>query len=260
MDITGTGFSAIREFKVSSYKIDTNIALQWQLASNGDWYATDRGSDNDFYDCTITMQDRYDDIKNILIDIEANRTAGSNTLTLSNFVSDEKIFGADIVYTGSLSATILDFPNIKQRSLNVFTISITLRLLKPYTFTADATIPVLRLAQIGYEAGMQEHTITKYDTYKGEFTYLDENNDSGIFNGTYVLSDTDMAKLRRYQAIQRGANFTISDIPGVYRAFGPIGQGYTIDARLKSITNERMRDIHYWYADLELVNYKVRNA
>jgi hypothetical protein len=260
MDITGPGFTAYKQFKISSFKVSTTLALQWAQGANGDWYPTDRGSGNDYYDTTVTMQGRYDELKDILVEINNNRFNGSNELTLSNFVSDEKIFGADIIYTGTLTATITDFPQIKQKSLNFFNITMSMRLLKPYTFTDVETMPTLNLSQTGYESGVQDFTITKYDTYKNSFTYLEESNDAGIFKGNFILSSDDLARLRRYHAINRGSNFTISDIPGVFQPFGPNGQQYTIDCRIKSILNEKMRDTKYWFVDIELVNYKVKNV
>lgn len=260
MWVNGTGFTETKTFHVSSFKVDTQLALKWTQVSNGNWVVTDRGASDDYYESVVTMKGRYDEIEPILTELNNNREAGSNVITLSNFVSDEKIFGADIIYTGSLNATVIDFPNIKQKSLHFFNISMRLRLLSPITFTSDEDLPSWNLVQIGYEGGIQDHTIVKYDTYTGSFTYLEEGKDVGIYKGTFVFSDTDMAKLRRYHAVNRGAKFTISDIPGVFKPFGPTGDTFPVDCSIKEIDNEKMRDVKYWFCDVELVNYKTPNS
>jgi hypothetical protein len=257
---TKNGYAEEMHIKTSQFAVNTTLALQWVQAANGDWYATDRGSDNDYYEATVTMKGRYQELSDIMSEINTNRTTGNNVLFADRFESDEKIFGADIVYTNGLSVTIEEFPDIEQKSLNVFQIKFKLRLLKPYTFVTYVGIPDLYPAQIGYDAKVQDWTINKYDTYKGVYTYIDHNNDAGIFNGTFIFNDTDMAQLRRHHATTRGSMLSISDIPGIYNAFGPNGMVYPIEARIKSISNERMRDPNYWMCNLELINYKVRNA
>lgn len=253
-------YSEEMHIKTSSFSVNTKLALQWTQAANEDWYATDRGSGNDYYEATVSMKGHYSDVRDILTEINANRLTGSNVLKANRFESDEHIFGADIDYTGTLDVTVVDFHDIDQKSLNVFQIQFKLRLLKPFTFTGTSTLPDLYPAQIGYEGRVQDHTITKYDTYKGLFSYIEESNDAGIFKGLFIFNDTNMANLRRYHATTRGAMVSISDIPGVYSPFGPNGQSYPIEARIKSISNERMRDPNYWMCELELINYKMRNA
>ncbi len=259
MWLSATGFTKDVEFRVTQFAITTQLALQWVQAGNGDWFATDRGAANDYYESKVTMKGQYEDIKDIVTEINNNRTNGSNQIYASRFVSDEKIFGADIIYDPGVYFTVIDFPDIEQKSLAVFSITMSIRLLKSYTFTATSTLPELRLAQTGYDAKVQSHSITKYDTYKGAYSYIDEKVDSGVFKGTFIFDDTDMARIRRFQAVQRGANFTVTDIPGVYFPFGPNGQVFPIDVRLKSISNEKMRDQTYWFCDVELVNYKAKN-
>lgn len=259
MLLSATGFSKNIDFRVVSFAIDTQLAIQWVQASNGDWYPTDRGAANDYYESKVSMKGQYEDIKDVLVEINNNRVNGSNIIHASNFVSDEKIFGADIVYDSSLDFTVLEFPDIEQKSLAVFTITMSIRLLKPFIFTSTSTIPELRLAQTGYDAKIQEHTITKYDSYKGAFSYIDEKRDSGVFKGTFIFNDIDMARIRRFNAVSRGASFTVTDIPGVYFPFGPNGQVFPIDVRLKKISNEKIRDVKYWLCDVELVNFHAKN-
>ncbi len=260
MYISGTGISEFEFRTMLDYKVDTVLALKWAQASNGDWLPTDRGQSNDFYECKIGMAGYYTEIANVVTQINNNRTVGSNEISLTRFNLNEQIFGADVVYSNGLSATVLRYPTIRQKSLNLFTIDMTLRLLGTISFTAVTTLPELNFTQVGYDGNIDEHTITKYDTYNGNYTYLNNDSDVGIFKGTIILSYADMARLRRYHAVNRGGNFSLADIPGVNNPFGPTGDSYPIDVRIKNITNEKIRDQYRWTCDIELVNYKTANA
>jgi hypothetical protein len=260
MHIVGAGFTyGAQDLKVTGYTVKTVLAIQWTQTACGNWYATDRGVENDYYEATVVMAGRYSVLENLVYQINKNRTNGSNVVTLSYFSDNERIFGADLVYN-SITATVLDFPEMVQRSLYMWQIKIRFRALKPLTFQGDATMPVLALVKTGYDGNVDLPTINKYDTYKGSYSYLESNTDSGVFKGTFTLTQSAMADLRRYWATYRGAEQTITNIPGVYKPFGKLRPTWPITCKIKSIDDEQMRDLRYWTCNVQLVEYVAPNA
>jgi hypothetical protein len=260
MKIYGPGFTGSAEtVKVMSFTVNTVLALRWTQLSNGNWYPTDRGAENDYYESTVVMSGRYSVLENLVDQIERNRTNGSNVLTLTDFYDNERIFGADVSHS-SISATVLTYPEMIQRSLHMWQIKIKLRALKPLTFQGTAAMPTLTFLKTGYEGNVDKTTINKYDTYKGGYTYLEQASDVGKFKGTFVLTQSDMANLRRYHAESRGAALTITDIPGVYKPFGKTRGTFPITCKIKEISDEQMRDLRYWTCTVELVESVAQNA
>jgi len=252
MRIGGTGGSPDVTVKVIDFEPKTTLALTWAKSSSGNWYTSDRGTAADIYETTISVHGIELVMKTLMDAIEANRDAGSNTITLSYFNRvDDRIFGADLDYTGNISATILKLDPIAQKSWKGFGTKLTLRALSP-SFVGSATFPALAYMLRGYE-GDANFSVYKEDNYAGSYYYTDEDNDAGEFTASFLMKTDDMRDLRRYAATQRGTSFTINDIPGVFAPWGPRKGGYPITCKIKELEDKGMRDQNYWNVKLTLV-------
>lgn len=232
MRVSGTGIATPFWLDVlPDFKPETAIALQWKEMDSGLWRATDRGAGSDVYEAHVTLWGLESVINNFVEQIDANRAAASNEVTLDYFATGEKIFGADVDVSGSVTATIM--PGMrKQKNWKGWTVQATIRALSP-SFVGSVTLPSLDKLEFAHPFSDAENTILKSDSYDGTMSYIDRDADAGIFEGIFMFSDTDMKNLRRYIASQRGGNFTLSDIAGIDYPFGIKRQsGYPYTAKL----------------------------
>jgi hypothetical protein len=230
MYIAGTGITPFQLNILPGFKPETELALKWIQTSNGNYYATDRGASSDVYNCSISTYGKEDEINNFLNEIESNRLSDSHIFAMYGFNSGEKIFGADIDYSGYLGVTIIEISDRVQKTWKGFRLDLKLRSLSP-SFIGTASFPSLLHLDIGY-TGTARLAVNKFDSYTGSFTYADDESNTGIFEGTFFFTDTEMKNARRYIATQRGSNFTISGINGVTYPFGPTRGTFPITAKL----------------------------
>jgi hypothetical protein len=250
MRISGTGITSFQARIQPDFAIRTELAIKWFQTSSGNYAYTDRGSTVDTYEATVRLHGIQGRIEQIVQQLDANRTAGSNVVTLSEFASNEKIFGVDVVHT-NVTATLLETPKITQSRLKSFEVECTFRAIAP-TFTGSNTFPDLNYVSIGYDGNVEEYTIKKMDTYQGAYSYLDHQADTGVFEGTFQFTDAELRNLRRYMAISRGTTTTITEIAGVSYPFGILRGGYPKNVKVLELSNETPRGIGNWYATLKL--------
>ena len=205
------------------FKPLTNLALQWAQTSDGNWFATDREVTADKYDAEIRIYGIESIINNFIDFLEINRsdvlTNINNKIFLSNFNSQEHIFGADLNYSGNINATAF-IDKREQRTWKGFGLPLKLNSIAPITFTGGTgALPQLRFLNYGYE-GDAEYTINKLESYKGDFYFADHQSDAGIFNGVFTFTDEEMIQLRRFLATIRGAAFAYPVFIGVSKPFG----------------------------------------
>ncbi|RPH42662.1 MAG: hypothetical protein EHM87_16115 [Burkholderiales bacterium] len=252
MQIAGDGITTFTARILPEFRVRTKYALEWFQTSSGHWHYTDRGVTTDTYETEIKMHLLKGSVEELVYQLELNRRAGSNLLELSNFSSNEEIFGADVDYSGTINATLLGTPNVVQSRLKSYEVIMSLRAIVP-AFVGTATFPTLKYLNIGYNANVDKYTINKKDSYTGAYTCLDMASDAAIFEGTFQFSDSEMRNIRRWLAINRGSTISIASIYGVDKPWGVNrSTGYPISAKLLEISGEEMRGVSNWYARLKL--------
>jgi hypothetical protein len=240
MQISGTGITTFTAKVKQDFDVRTTLAIKWFQVSSGAWHYTDRGAAVDEYETTVEIQGLRGTIENFIAQVQANRIAGSNEISLSNFASNEHVFGEDINYAVAIAATVLNTPVMSQNMLKSFSCSIQLRAIGP-TFQTGATFPTLRYVDVGYEGKIQTYTLDKIDTYEGAYTYLDRRSDVGVFEGTIELTQTELRNLRRWVATNRGTTYSLPGIAGVVYPFGVVrGSTYPVNVKVLSLSDERM--------------------
>jgi hypothetical protein len=160
-------------------------------------------------------------INNILSQLQANRVAGSGTpnqITMTSFASSEKIFGENVNHT-SITATITAMQKRVQASWKGFILELRVRAISP-SFSGSSSFPTLNWCDVGGEQD-SDFTVRKSDSYSGVMAYSDHRADSGIFDGTFTLTNANFILLRNYIRNQRGGNFTLANTFGVAYPFGP---------------------------------------
>lgn len=197
---------------------DTKLSLTWFQLANDSWTATDRGSISDTYDCDLRIYKDESTINDFIDYIEACRVSKINELLLSEFNSEEHIFGADIDYSVPIKATIF-MDRRGQKSWKGFEQTFRFSCMSPSFVGGAGSLPSLRYLDIGYDAD-SDRTINKFDTYNRTYSYQDRATDSGLFSGVYSFTNEEMIQLRRYVATQRNANIAMPTIIGVSHPFG----------------------------------------
>lgn len=219
MLIAGTGISSFTCKTLPGFQILQRPAIKWVQVESGNWLATDRGAASDVYEARISIYGIESVIDNFINQVYAGRVNGNNQITLSSFFSDEKIFGENVNYSGTISATILEMPEKQQGSLKGFGLAdIYIRAITP-TFSGSSSWPSL----VNFEPGGEldsSYTIKKMDSYTAALTYIDHRSDIGIFSGVFTLTLADKILALNYIRNQRSGNFTLADTFGVDAPFG----------------------------------------
>lgn len=238
MYIEGTGFTKFSAKIKPDFRPETVLAIQWNQLSSGNFVATDRGSTSDVYDVDIRLYGNESDMISFVNNIELNRTAGSNVLTLSGFNNQEHIFGADIDYTGNITATA-KLEKRGQKTWKGFEQKLRLSCLSPSFVGGAGALPLLRLLNIGYEAD-SERRIIKFDSYSRVFSYCEHESDTGNFMGVFTFTDEEMIQIRRLIAVSRGTTFSIPGIYGVNYPWGWRSSAYPISVKIISFEDMGM--------------------
>lgn len=249
MLITGTGFTAFPVKIKVDYKPVTTYALSWQQLSSGNWIATDRGAAQDIYECdNVTLYGTEAKMKAFAVAIEANREAGSNVVTLSGFNSQEHIFGADLNYTGNITATI-DMNRRSQGTWKGFEQTCKVVAVSPPLLANSGSLPLLRCLDINYD-GDEDETINKLYSYNRNNFYQDHSSDYGTFTGTFTFTDSEMKQLRSYIRTQRSNTVSIPNISGVSSPFGIMSSSYPYNVKIIKFEDRGMWDNNFWSCDL----------
>ena len=251
MRVTGTDINQFDVFRFTNKPI-TTPALKWELLADGNYVAVDRGASNDIYQSELTFYGTETEINSIIDEFESNRAGGTNYFTLSQFNTvDDQIFGADIFYTSGVDATIVKWGKRVQKSFKAYIWKCTVQLVEdPYPYSGTPSLPTLKPFE-GYR-GDSTWTIKKMDTYDNTFTYIDHTKDSGIFEGTFILNQTDMKNFRRYLLSTIRANdMSISSIAGVTYPFGSKRGGYPITVKVLDFKDELL-NINFWKIKMKM--------
>ena len=220
MYISGDGISTYHARVKPEFRVDTRLAIKWIKTAAGLYKATDRGYLSDIYESTFELVAKQSEIEQFISAVDNNRIEDVFHFTMSGFESTEYIFGEDVDYTAGLDVTVLSIGAVLQKSWKVWSVEVKVRSLSP-SFTGTATLPSLKYIRYGEKKTLIS-TINKYDTYYGDYSYLDHAADVGEFTAEFILPVADAKNLRRYIAAQRGSTISISDtiLPGVSNVWG----------------------------------------
>ena len=213
-----------------NFKTDTKLAYKWVKCSDGNYNAVDRGADSDIYDAEVEIYGTESVVDNVINVLNENRTGEYNYLYMASFNSGEKIFGCNVDYTSSITAIVLSVSKKVQRTWKGFSTLVKFRASSP-TFTGVGTLPTFKNLEYGY-IGDTTTTIVKLDSYTNIYEFQDRQNDSGIFEGVFVLSNSDMEDLRNYIRVQRGNTISITSVSGVGQMFGEKRGSYPYNVKI----------------------------
>ena len=216
---------------------ETTLALQWNQLASGNWVATDRGAAADKYEVLLNFAGTETTINNIINLFEYDRESlDSSQITMSNFNSDEHVFGEDLDYTGTITANLMSIQQRNQSSWKMFNLSVRLAAVSPSFVAGSGHLPLLHYTDVGVQADA-EYTIKHDVAYnKANWFNPDHNSDIGQFTGTFTFSVSEMQALRTYIRIQRGATISLPSISGITYPFGtrtaPYASGYPYNVKI----------------------------
>ena len=240
MYISGDGVTSYLVKVKPDYKIDSKIALKWVQTSDGNYSAIDRGFDADIFESTVTLVAKQDVIEQFVNAVEANRAYDTYHFNLSGFEENENIFGHGIDHTGTLDVTVIKISDIQQKEWKVWQCTCTLRLLSPILESVAATFPVLKHIETNIKKSLDD-SMVKYDTYYGNYTYLDHEADAGVVELNFFLCNNEVKQLKRlYYNDVRGTTYTIAEdkIQGVSYPFGSTRTTWPISVKILELNDE----------------------
>lgn len=246
--ITGTGITPFY-LRINKFTPKTKLSLKWENVSDNAWVAVDRGTDADVYLSEITIIGTETKINQFITEIEANRSIGSNYVTLHNFNEvDDQIFGLDVDYSGSIDVTVIDYNKRPQRTLNSWEFTFTLQALS-ISYDGTPSLPTVT-PEIGYSS-YTDRTIEKKETYDNTFYYFDKVSDAGVFEGIFELLRENAQEFKRYLCSTiRGDDMTIT-ISGVSYPLGPNRGTGAVSVKVLEFKEEQV-NINRWRYSLKL--------
>ena len=232
------------------FKPRTTLALQWTQLSSGNWACTDRGSASDKYECDIDFYGTEITVDDIISFLESNREdlTTPNQILITNFNSQEHIFGADIDYSGSITANVMSVGQRSQGSLKGYGLTMGLAAVNSSLsfLGGNGSLPPFRFLDIGYE-GDAEWTIQHQRAYNGSnFFNPDMRADIGKFVGTFEFTDEEMINLRSYLRYVRGGSFSLPNIFGVLNPFGRMSSSYPYSVQVTNFDDQGMISVLRW--------------
>jgi hypothetical protein len=237
------------------YKTTTVLSLSYSQLSNGNYVAIDRSTSADIYECDITTYGRESYIGNIIVGLDSIRN-GNGLCQLSGFALNEKIFGENVDYSSPLSCVVTDYKLRENNSLNVYKLQLSLRLLSP-TFDATPELPDFHSTCLGtgFKSDINR-ALVHNDTYYGDYYLSDKKMDSGIFEGKFNLTSSQLANLREYIRVYRDNIVIVSKLNGVNYMFGPSGGDFPHNVKIINIQEEERFSVNRFIVSIKFVkNY-----
>lgn len=171
----------------------TEPAITWGKGADGYPFGTDRGATEDRYLGTVRVAGPTATLDALQATLDANRTG----ITLSGFNAGEMLFGADVDYSGSISAAVVDFGVRRNVMMNaVHELEITLRAISPALLSTTPSLTGLRL-QEGW-SGDRSTDVNAVFAYGQSAAYHDHGTDAGVFKGRFLQTTESMKAIRAY--------------------------------------------------------------
>ena len=238
MYITGSGIVDPIEIKIIDYSFDIDYSFNWFEMSDGSWKAADRGQAYDHTVATINLHGKEPYINTVISGFITNQedTAEVNISGLA-----VPIFGNHVDYDQPITAVLQEYNLKEQKSLNGYSLDLTLLGDTMSYSSYDLSIPELKLLEIGYESE-QERMFNVNPTYSngnnsGSIDVTRTNNDRGKFKGRFKLSNAELGQLLNFQKVNRTAAFDMPNIYGVQYPFGKLSGDTGLRAKLYNIEN-----------------------
>ncbi len=236
-------------YTIWGYVPITTPALQWIQGSNGYWSASDRGAAQDIYEASLVIKGPEAEVSALEAMLQLNRETFSITCGVG-----EEIFGADVLYTGSLSVSVVDYGRLERTTMSQYALPLRLRLLAPAFKSVTASLAALRLASWRYGAS-SSFEIGKAFSYNGTAAYADHASDTGRFLGDFTQTQSEMEAIRSYLLTTgRGNSFAFPYFGGVDYPFGfRKGLWSTLNCKILSWSDMGRDNLIDWKMRLELV-------
>lgn len=256
MYISGAGITTPVRVEIKpGFTTEYISSLKWAMCSSGKWVASDRGASADVYQTEIEVRGYENVINDLLVTLDNNRTAligVANQITCTGFTETEHIFGESIDYEEQINATLIDVGERQQNSFNSFSVNLKLQAISPAMNGVGADALTFRYMDFEY-IGDSYKTITKVDTYTGQFSYMDSQADRGYIKFTAYLSLADMRLFQRTLETKRAAPITTT-ILGIGNPLGPIRSTGLSPINLKYL---EVKDLGLWGINYHRVQVKV---
>lgn len=229
MIITGVG--APLEVKVlPNFKPLTTLGIKFVSLADGNYCVVDRGAEADVYEARIEIAGAESVIQTFFSLLQSSRAAGNHTFAMSGFNTGEKVFGADVDYTGTITGTVIKLGKKVQTSHYGFTLEMRIKATSTLAFIGSALLPAELKPLIGYDANA-DYDVDIRDSYFGDMFYGDRDRDAGKFTAKYAFTDTEMKNMRRHITTKRGSTFTIGAINGVTNPWGNRAASFPLTVR-----------------------------
>lgn len=186
-------------------------SLKFITSMSGKTQVSDRGADEDKYECTFTVIGDIADIDSLVTDLEAEN--GQITIDTEGL----KIFGSGVDHSGTFICNIGGVIRNPIRDLVTSTVTLRVRVVSPIVY--DGSIPVT-LPALFYQwpVGREiNHQTNEYDSLSigdyGKAVKVDAVGDAikgEIASFTLKQKDSEFGELHRFVADTRGASFTLN--------------------------------------------------
>lgn len=213
------------------YRPDTQIAVDWEKNSSGNWRGSDRGAAEDVYSSNIVVKGPESELNDLNDVLDAKRTD-----FVATFGTGEEIFGADVDHTGDQTVIVDDYGKIRHLTFKMFSMPLTVRLIGPSFLSDTPDFTKLRTAT---HADVRETTfeLNKMISIDNETFVADhisnDGNEAGIYTAVFTQTIKEMAAIRRYLTVTaRNAKIVFPTFGGVTKPFGPRAGALPFNCRI----------------------------
>jgi hypothetical protein len=242
------------ELKVKRADLDMVINYELLPLSANKFKSIDRGVITDRYLVKFKFNGREEYITSIINEINLLRV---NQKSIILYDIDERFFGDHINHSGQLNVTLYSISKEKTTNFNVKDIEVEFLLNSPSYIQMSNTLPLNMKCMQHKHEGYADINVVVNETYNRQNYFVDREEDSFTFTGTFTLSQDDTALLLNYWKNQRGEPFVINEsMFGITHMFGAIAGVGSHTVIIKDITYTRLSSR---YRDVKITLIKVRN-
>jgi hypothetical protein len=218
MFISGSGIIST-QIRVNEVKPDSMYGMQWNILSNGNHTAIDRGSDTDIYEADITTYGTESYINNILNQLDIIES-NNGYVTMSGFVLDEHFWGENLNYNIPIQTAIIDIKERTSVSFKGWRLDLRVKALSP-AFTSSPALPDFSGTCMNYNYnGYKNYDISWNESYYGDYNYTNHTGEEALFKGIFTFTNTELGSLQEWIRTNRDTSFSLTGLYGVDYPFG----------------------------------------
>lgn len=230
-------------------------AIDWEKAADKNWYGSDRGASEDIFESKVRFFDTTANIESLQSTLESNRGA----VTLSSFEDGQEIFGPEVDYSGTISATVIGPArpdgegSVKNENLGMASMTLNLRATDASLLGTTASLSTLRL-QNGW-SGDKNFNVSKVFSHDQTLTTSDFEAENGVFKATFAqTTEESKAIISYFLTTGRSNSVSFPSLAGITYPFGRVRGALPKSMKIMQWSAKRINQV-FWEIKVKWVEH-----